>query len=68
MLPTPIITTVSVADLDVGYRLGLDRKIPIGAAVLTARLQGANVHFSLDSHVLQPSDPPTRCWPGSTSG
>ena len=56
MLPTPIITAVSVAGLDVGYRLGLDQKIPIGAAVLTARLQGATVRFSLESHILQPSD------------
>ena len=57
MLPTPIINTLSVAGLDVGYRLGLDRKTPSGAAVLTARLQGAKVHFSLDSHILRPSDP-----------
>ena len=57
MLPTPIITTVNVAALDVGHQLGLDRQIPIGAAVLTARLQGPTIHFSLDSLVLRPSDP-----------
>ncbi|WP_307000333.1 hypothetical protein [Sphingomonas sp. SORGH_AS_0879] len=48
---------MNVAALDVGYRLGLDRKIPIGAAVLTARLQGPTIHFSLDSYILRPSDP-----------
>lgn len=57
MLPTPIITTVNVAALDVGHQLGLDRQILIGAAVLTARLQGPTAHFSLDSYILRPSDP-----------
>lgn len=56
MPPTPTITTVNVAALDVGRRLGLNRQIPIGAAVLTARLQGSTVHFSLDSYILRPSD------------
>lgn len=57
MLPTPIITTMHVAALDVGHGLGLNRQIPIGAAVLTARLQGPTIHFSLDSYILRPSDP-----------
>lgn len=56
MLPKPIITTLSLARLDVGHRLGLDRQIPVGAAVLTARLEGPTVQFTLDSHVLRPSD------------
>ena len=56
MLPTPIITTLSVARLEVGHHLGIDRQIPVGAAVLTARLDGASVRFTLDSCVLRPSD------------
>ena len=57
MLPSPIITALSVARLDVGHRLGVDRQIPIGAAILTAELHGPDIHFALDSCVLQPSDP-----------
>lgn len=56
MLPSPIITALSVARLDVGHRLGIDRQIPIGAAILTAELRGSLIHFALDSCVLQPSD------------
>ena len=57
MLPSPIITALSVARLDVGHRLGVDRQIPIGAAILTAELHGPDIHFALDRCVLQPSDP-----------
>jgi len=57
MLPSPIITALSVARLDIGHRLGVDRQIPIGAAILTAELRGSDIHFALDSCVLQPSDP-----------
>lgn len=58
MLPTPTITTLSIARLDIGHHLGLDRQIPIGAAVLTARLSGRQVRFALESRLLQPSDDP----------
>jgi len=57
MLPTPIISALSVARLDVGHHVGVDRQIPIGAAILTAELRGPLVHFTLGSCVLQPSDP-----------
>lgn len=57
MLPTPIITTVNLAVLDFGHRLGLNRQIPVGAAVLTSRLRGPKIDFSLDSYILRPSDP-----------
>lgn len=57
MPPTPTITTLSVARLDIGHSLGISRQIPIGAAVLTARLTGPEVTFTLDSCVLRPSDP-----------
>lgn len=57
MLPTPIITALTVARLDVGHHVGVDRQIPIGAAILTAELRGRVVHFTLGSCVLQPSDP-----------
>lgn len=57
MLPTPIITALSLARLDVGHRVGVDRQIPIGAAILTAELCGPLVHFTLDSCVIQPSAP-----------
>lgn len=56
MLPTPIISALTLARLDIGHRLGLDRQIPIGAAILTARMQGTSVCFSLDSRILQPSE------------
>lgn len=56
MIPAPIIT-VHIAELDVGSRLGLDRTIPVGAAVLTAQPEGDRVRFTLDSVVLRPSDP-----------
>lgn len=57
MLSTPIITALSVARLDVGHHVGVDRQIPIGAAILTAELRGPLVYFALGSCVLQPSDP-----------
>lgn len=57
MLPAPTITTLNIAALDVGHRLGLNRQIPVGAAVLTARLTGRTVDFNLHSCVLKPSDP-----------
>lgn len=57
MPPTPMITTLSVARLDIGHSLSISRQIPIGAAVLTARLTGPEVTFTLDSCVLRPSDP-----------
>lgn len=57
MLPTPIITALHVAPLDVGHHVGIERRMPVGAAVLTATLQGPRVRFSLDSCILQPSDP-----------
>jgi len=57
MLPTPIITTLHVASLDVGHHVGVERQIPVGAAVLTATLQGPQVRFSLDSCILRPSEP-----------
>lgn len=56
MLPTPVLTTLTVTRLEIGHNLGLDRAIPVGAAVLTARLTGASVRFSIASHILQPSD------------
>lgn len=56
MLPTPVLTTLVVTRLEIGHSLGLDRAIPVGAAVLTARLTGAGVRFTLASHMLQPSD------------
>lgn len=56
MLPTPVLTTLAVTRLEIGHSLGLDRAIPIGAAVLTARLKGASVRFTIVSHTLQPSD------------
>ena len=55
MLPTPIVT-LNVAKLDVGHRIGIDRKIAVGAAVLTAQMDGALVRFTLDSCILRPSD------------
>lgn len=57
MLPTPIITALHVAPLHVGHHVGVERQMPVGAAVLTATLQGPQVRFSLDSYILQPSDP-----------
>ena len=57
MLPTPIITALSVARLDIGHHVGVDRQIAVGAAILTAELRGPLVQFSLNSCVLQPSDP-----------
>jgi hypothetical protein len=57
MLPPPVLTTVTIARLDIGHHLGRPRAIPIGAATLTGRVQGSGVHFHLDSFVLQPSDP-----------
>lgn len=57
MPPTPIITTLHVASLDVGNHVGVERQMPVGAAVLTATLQGPQVLFSLDSCILRPSDP-----------
>ncbi|MBZ6382830.1 hypothetical protein [Sphingomonas sanguinis] len=56
MIPAPIIT-VHIAELDVGSRLGVDRTIPVGGAILTAQPQGDRVMFTLDSIVLRPSDP-----------
>lgn len=55
MLPTPIVT-LNVAKLDVGHRIGIDRKIVVGAAVLTAQMDGPLVRFTLDSCILRPSD------------
>lgn len=57
MLPTPIISALSVARLDVGHHVGVDRQIPVGAAILTAELRGPLVHFTFGTCVLQPSDP-----------
>ncbi|WP_133177318.1 MULTISPECIES: hypothetical protein [Bacteria] len=57
MLPLPVLTTVTIARLDIGHHLNRPRAIPIGAAALTGRVQGSGVHFHLDSFVLQPSDP-----------
>lgn len=57
MPPTPIITTLSIAMLDVSRHLNLNRQIPIGAAFLTTELDGLTVRFTLDSLILRPSDP-----------
>ncbi len=57
MLPTPIITALHVAPLDVGHHVGLGHRMPVGAAILTATLQGSRAHFTLDRCVLRPSDP-----------
>jgi hypothetical protein len=57
MLPTPIISALSVTGLDVGHHVGIEREMPVGAAVLTATMQGPGVRFSLDSCILRPSDP-----------
>jgi hypothetical protein len=57
MLPTPTITALHLVPLDVGHHVGIDRQMPVGAAVLTATLQGPHVHFTLDSLILRPSDP-----------
>jgi len=56
MLPTPIITALHVAPLDVGHHVGVERQMPVGAAVLTATLQGSQVRFDLDSCILRPAD------------
>lgn len=58
MLPTPTITTLSIARLDIGHHLGLNAHIPVGAAILTARLDGRAVLFTLEGRLLQPSDDP----------
>lgn len=57
MLPTPIITAIHVASLDVGHHVGVERQMPVGAAVLTATLKGPRVRFTLDSLILRPSNP-----------
>ncbi len=57
MLPTPIISALHIAPLDVGYHVQVEREMPIGAAILTATLHGPQVRFSLDSCILRPSDP-----------
>lgn len=57
MLPTPIISALSVIKLDAGHHVGIKREMPVGAAVLTASMQGPAVRFSLDSCILRPSDP-----------
>lgn len=57
MPPTPIITALSVALLDVGRHLNVNRQIPIGAAFLKTELDGLAVRFTLNSLVLRPSDP-----------
>ncbi|MFK3889204.1 hypothetical protein [Sphingomonas sp. NPDC079357] len=57
MLPTSIISALSVIKLDVGHHVGIKREMPVGGAVLTATLQGSGVRFSLDSCILRPSDP-----------
>jgi len=56
MLPTPTITALHVVPLDVGHHVGIERQMPVGAAVLTATLHGPRVHFTLDSCILRPSD------------
>lgn len=56
MLPSPIMTILNVVELDVGRHLGIDHRIPIGAAVLTAELRGTAVDFTLDSCILRPTD------------
>lgn len=60
MLPTPIISALHIAPFDIGHHVGIERQMPIGAAVLTATLQGSQVHFDLDSCILRPSDPTDR--------
>lgn len=57
MLLTPIITTLSIAMLDVGRHLKPNRQIPIGAAFLTTELDRLAVRFTLDRLILRPSDP-----------
>lgn len=57
MLPFPTITVVHIARLDIGHHLNLRRAIPIGAAILTARIGDTGAVFDLNSFVLQPSDP-----------
>ena len=56
MLLKPVLITLAVTRLEIGHSLGLDRAIPVGAAVLTARLTSAGMRFTLASHMLQPSD------------
>lgn len=56
MLPLPVITAMTIAQLDIGHHLGCRRAIPIGAATLTGRLERTDIHFTLNSFVLQPSD------------
>ncbi len=56
MLPSPIMTILHVVDLDVGRHLGIDHRIPIGAAILTAELRGPAVGFTIDSRILRPTD------------
>lgn len=60
MLPTPIIAAIHVASLDVGHHVGVERQMPVGAAVMTATLRGSQVLFDLDSCILRPSDPTDR--------
>lgn len=56
MIPAPI-KTLHIAELDIGSTLGLDRTIPVGAAILTAQPEDDRVNFALDSIILRPSDP-----------
>ncbi|MBB4153602.1 hypothetical protein GGQ80_001504 [Sphingomonas jinjuensis] len=56
MLPSHILTALHVVELDVGRHLGIDQRIPVGVAILTAELRGTAVIFSLDSCILKPTD------------
>lgn len=56
MIPSPIMTILNVVELDIGRHLGIDQRIPIGAAILTAELRGTAVDFTIDSCILRPTD------------
>ncbi|GEM_PF-1497381 len=56
MLPSPTITVVHIARLDIGHHLGLRRAIPVGAAACTARIDNGGVIFRLNSFILHPCD------------
>ena len=57
MLPSHIITSCVLANLDSAPQLKCRRTIPVGAAILTARAEHGEVGFTLDTFVVQPGDP-----------
>jgi len=58
MLPSHIITSCVLANLDIGHQFGRRHEVPVGAATFTARAEHGEVNFTLDTFVLKPADPP----------